>query len=229
MFFQKKSLLLFSGILFFCALGQAQELPKGFVYLHQIDDSILQKMDFSTSDNFVGIPIEGYHGSQIICTKAAADSLKKVQYSLQEKYPHYVLQVMDAYRPAKGVWHIKRWADNLHDQGTKAKYYPDIDKKEVKKFMASKNSPHSRGSTVDVAIIDTTTGKSVDYGPKKFGKASHFDYPDLTQMQRDNRLMLRRLMTAQGFKSLNSEFWHFTLAHEPFPHTYFDFDIVNAK
>ena len=228
MFSKKKFVLIALLMIFLCSLGQTQELARGFVYLHQVDDSILQKMDFSTPDNFVGIPIEGYHGSQIICTRAAAEALKKVQKSLQEKYPHYTLQVMDAYRPAKAVRHIKRWVDNLQDQNTKAKYYPDIDKKEVKKFMASKNSPHSRGSTIDVAIVETSTRKSVDYGPKKFGKPSHFDYPHLTEEQRENRLMLRNLMTAQGFKPLNSEFWHFTLVNEPFPYTYFDFDIVEA-
>ena len=156
-----------------------------------------------------------------------AEALKKVQKALKEKYPSYCLQVMDAYRPAKGVRHIKRWVDNHNDQTTKPKYYPDVDKKELKKFMASKRSPHSRGSTVDVAIVDETTGKSLDYGPKKFGKASHFDYPELSETQRNNRLMLRDLMMAQGFKPLNIEFWHFTLANEPFPFTYFDFDIQN--
>ncbi len=34
-------------------------------------------------------------------------------------------------------------------------------------------------------------------------------------------------MTAHGFKSMSTEWWHFTLENEPYPDTYFDFPVAH--
>ena len=36
---------------------------------------------------------------------------------------------------------------------------------------------------------------------------------------------LRSNMEKHGFVAYEEEWWHYTLANEPFPSTYFDFDI----
>lgn len=204
-------------------------LPSGFVYLSDIDPSISQQLSFSSKDNFVGNPLDGYEGHEVICTKALADRLKKVQASLKKAHPNYSLKILDAYRPARAVEHIKRWARDLTDQKTKAKYYPDIDKKDLLgTFVAAKRSSHSRGSTVDLVIMDEKTGQ-LDFGPDYFGDYPHINYKGLTQTQKKNREMLRKLMLQHGFKPYDAEFWHFTLKDEPFPKTYFDFKIPNAR
>ena len=41
-----------------------------------------------------------------------------------------------------------------------------------------------------------------------------------------NRMILREIMTSHGFKPLAEEWWHFTLADEPYPDTYFDFPVM---
>ena len=40
-----------------------------------------------------------------------------------------------------------------------------------------------------------------------------------------NRAILRDVMVAAGFVPYDKEWWHFTLSAEPFPETYFDFEI----
>ena len=35
-------------------------------------------------------------------------------------------------------------------------------------------------------------------------------------------------MEACGFNSYEWEWWHYTLKHEPYPNTYFDFPITHA-
>jgi D-alanyl-D-alanine dipeptidase len=40
-----------------------------------------------------------------------------------------------------------------------------------------------------------------------------------------NRMTLLRLMQQRGFVNYDREFWHFTLANEPHPTTYFEFPI----
>jgi D-alanyl-D-alanine dipeptidase len=72
-----------------------------------------------------------------------------------------------------------------------------------------------------------TTEKEVDMGGTfdYFGELSHPDYTGITEEQYENRMILRDAMTAHGFEPLETEWWHFTLADEPFPDTYFDFPV----
>ncbi len=208
--------------------AQAQNLPKGFAYLHTVDKSIHQKLDFATDDNCIGKKLDGYQGNQAICTLALAQELKKAQVSLKTINPNYSLRIEDAYRPVSAVEHIKRWAADPNDNKTKEKCYPDLDKKDLPgKYVAAGKSSHSRGSTVDVVIIDTRTGEMLDFGPTFFGNYAHYQYSGLTEIQKQNRLLLRNLMLKFKFKPYDAEFWHFTLKNEPFPKTYFDFDIKN--
>jgi D-alanyl-D-alanine dipeptidase len=58
-----------------------------------------------------------------------------------------------------------------------------------------------------------------------FHSLSHTENPELTPQQRANRLLLKSLMDKYGFKNLAEEWWHYTLRDEPFPKTYFDFEI----
>lgn len=213
----------------FCFQARAVEtganiLPKGFVYLEDIDPTIHQKVSFFTDENILGVPADGYEAKRIICTKEAALALQKVQKKLKEQ--GLCLSIWDAYRPERAVKHIQRWARDLKDQKTKAIYYPDISKEEILgTFVAGKSSSHSRGSTVDLIILDDKTKEPLDFGPRTFGEASFSYSPKATKAQQQNRIMLRKIMMAHGFKPYNKEFWHFTLKNEPFPNTYFDFPV----
>lgn len=60
-------------------------------------------------------------------------------------------------------------------------FYPEVDKSELfdKGYIAAK-SGHSRGSTVDLTIVDMMTGREVDMGGgfDYFGELSHPDYTE---------------------------------------------------
>jgi D-alanyl-D-alanine dipeptidase len=199
-------------------------LPKGFVYLEDIDPTIDQKVEFATDNNILGVPADGYEAGRAICTKETALVLVNVQKKLKKK--GLCLRVCDAYRPARAVEHIKSWARDLSDQKTKARYYPNISKEDILgTFVAANRSSHSRGSTVDVLLVDDATKEPLDFGPDGFGEESFTYCSTLTKEQQANRLMLRKIMLTHGFKPYNKEFWHFTLKDEPFPETYFDFPV----
>ena len=124
-----------------------------------------------------------------------------------------------------------RWAEDVADTLMKTAYYPDIKKKNLFKegYIAAK-SGHSRGSTVDLTVLslkEGRTGDELDMGSPYdfFGEVSWPDHADLSPDQRANRLLLRRLMIQYGFKPYDKEWWHFTLADEPFPDTYFKFPV----
>ena len=222
-------------------------LPEGFVYLDELDKTIEVSMRYISSENFVGSPIDGYKAARIIMTKPTAEALCKVQKELAAE--GYSLVVYDAYRPQKAVNHFVRWGKDLTESAMKAKYYPNVNKKEVFDlgYVAIK-SGHSRGSTVDLTIIrkgekvkqPTLQTRSingqeipflddgtVDMGSSfdLFDEASHHESPKISENYHTMRRYLRAKMEKHGFKPLTDEWWHYTLKNEPFPNTYFDFDI----
>ncbi len=198
-------------------------LPGGFVYVDEVDPTIMQEIEFATANNLVGIPLKGYETGRAICTKVVADVLHQIQKKLKKK--GLSLCILDAYRPQRAVEHIKHWAKDLTDQKTKARFYPNIEKREILgAFVAAKRSSHSRGSTVDILIADAHTKERLDFGPDGFGESDTY-LSTLTPIQQKNRLFLREIMMAHGFKPYDKEFWHFTFRQEPFPKTYFDFPI----
>ena len=54
----------------------SNELHKDFVYLSDIDSTILQSARYFSSENFVGERLIGYNKATIILTKQTADRLK---------------------------------------------------------------------------------------------------------------------------------------------------------
>ena len=74
------------------------------------------------------------------------------------------------------------------------------------------------------------TGKEVDMGGPfdLFSELSHPYYRGITEEQYENRMLLQRVMVRNGFKPISCEWWHFMLADEPYPDTYFEFPVSSA-
>lgn len=200
----------------------------GFVLVTDVIPDVILEMRYYSTFNFVGERIDSYKAPVAYLTKEAAAALAKVSEDLMEQ--GYRIKIYDAYRPQSAVNHFKVWAADLEDTRMKEYFYPELDKSVLfyKGYIASK-SGHSRGSTVDLTIVDMKTGREVDMGGgfDFFGEISHPSRTEgLTQAQINNRYILHDAMVANGFKALSTEWWHFTLADEPYPDTYFDFPIT---
>lgn len=114
----------------------------------------------------------------------------------------------------------------------------------------AKKSGHTRGSTVDLTIIKRgkdlypiplyqkytlKDGRTIlirDDGTERMcghfdllDEASHHDTSLVDAECLSSRDLLRRVMGKSGFRPLHEEWWHYTLINEPFPDTYFDFDV----
>jgi len=227
----------------------SQDIPDGFVEIREVIPDVILDLRYLTYHNFLGVPVDGYKAEKCYLTKAAADSLAKVQAELRKF--NLSLKIYDAYRPQRAVDHFVSWAKDLSDTLTKKEFYPTVNKDRlfIDGYIADK-SGHSRGSTIDLTIVpfplpsqpefDTdnqcecfeSTEKrfkdnSIDMGTgfDCFHSLSHTGNIELTPQQRANRLLLTSLMDKYGFKNLAEEWWHFTLRNEPFPNTYFDFEI----
>jgi D-alanyl-D-alanine dipeptidase len=57
-----------------------------------------------------------------------------------------------------------------------------------------------------------------------FNEIAHTN-ANVSASARANRRQLLNLMQQRGFVNYDLEFWHFTLAGEPYPSTFFDFPI----
>jgi D-alanyl-D-alanine dipeptidase len=209
------------------ASGASAALPHDFVYLDAVVPDIRTDMRYSGRHNFVGQRIDGYLAPRAILTREAANALEQVQAELR---PFGLgLLVFDAYRPQRAVDHFVRWAENLDDAVMKDRYYPDVDKANLFRdgYIAAR-SGHSRGSTVDLTIIDAASGDELDMGtPWDFFDPSSAPLSAAVfAEQRANRMLLRSLMLKYNFEPVTEEWWHFTLVEEPYPNTYFDFPIT---
>lgn len=197
-----------------------------FVLLSDYVPGIVQEIRYFSTYNFVGDRIDGYEEPVALLTREAARALKDV--ANQANTMGFRLKVFDAYRPDRAVRHFTFWGIEDLDLRMKPFFYPKLEKQELfQKGYIAKQSSHSRGSTVDLTLLDMATGKEVDMGSPfdLFDPLSHPDSKEVTEEQYDNRMLLQRLMMRAGFEPLDCEWWHFTLAGEPFPETYFDFPV----
>ena len=197
----------------------------GFVSVSDVIPDVLLDVRYYSTYNFVGERIDGYEAPLVLLTREAAAALALVNADLRRKGLRLVLY--DGYRPQQAVDHFVRWAEN-EDESMRPVFYPDVDKADLftRGFIA-RRSGHSRGSTIDLTLLDEKSGALLDMGGPFdfFGPLSHPDFPGITPQQRANRYLLRDAMLARGFKPLSTEWWHFTLVDEPYPDTYFDFPV----
>lgn len=197
-----------------------------FVVLADYVPAIVQEIRYHSTYNFVGERIDGYEEPIALMTRDAARALKDVSNDLNAFGMR--LKVFDAYRPVRAAKHFVLWSIDDLDLRMKPFFYPDLSKEDLflKGYVARKSS-HSRGSAVDLTLLDMETGKELDMGSPfdLFGEVSHPDYRGITDEQFENRMTLREAMITHGFEPLDCEWWHFTLANEPFPDVYFDFPV----
>ena len=198
----------------------------GFVLLSDLVPGIVQEIRYYSTYNFIGDCIDGYEEPVALLTKEAARALKAA--SNQAMVSGYRLKIFDAYRPANAVRHFVLWGIEDLDLRMKPFFYPDLEKAELfeQGYIASMSS-HSRGSTVDLTLLDMATGKELDMGSPfdYFSELSHPDSKDVTPEQHRNRMFLQDLMVRNGFEPIDCEWWHFTLKNEPYPDTYFEFPV----
>ena len=197
-----------------------------FVLLSDYVPGIVQEIRYYSTYNFVGDRIDGYEEPVAILSKEAARALKGV--ANEANAMGYRLKIFDAYRPARAVRHFVFWGIEDLDLRMKPFFYPQLEKQVLfQRGYIAKESSHSRGSTVDLTLLDMGTGKEVDMGSPfdLFDPISHPYCREVTDEQYDNRMLLQNLMVRAGFEPIDCEWWHFTLRDEPFPETYFDFPV----
>ena len=237
--------LLISAALLSCSKKKAVAPDmdsSGFVNLTDVvPDAIIEARYFGTY-NFVGARIDGYLEPTALMTREAADALRAVSDEVVKQ--GYRLKVYDAYRPQQAVDHFVKWGKDIADTLMRQYFYPHEEKAYLfERGYIAETSGHTRGSTIDLTLLDMASGKELDMGGVHdwVGIESHPDYggnpdtgeyngdADITREQFCNRMILRRAMLNHGFKPYDCEWWHFTLIDEPYPDTYFNFPLKTLE
>ncbi|MCL9781582.1 M15 family metallopeptidase [Vibrio sp. S4M6] len=227
--------------------------PETFVEVKKMIPDMQLDIRYDTAYNFVGQKINGYLSPVCLLTKQAAEALKNVEAQLVPM--GLTLKAYDCYRPQRAVNNFIEWASNVEDTKMKQAFYPNVDKTALfAEGYIAERSGHSRGSTIDLTIVPLNSqvpnlskvslqdscileknkrapDNSLDFGSGYdcFSPVSHPDYANISAQAKANRLLLRTLMMEAGFMPLDTEWWHFTLADEPYPNTYFNFPVDHIK
>jgi len=225
----------------------AEPLPAGFVRLRELAPSIAQDIRYATPFNFTGAAVPGYGRAECVLTREAANALVRAEKRLARQ--GYGLKLFDCYRPARAVAAFNEWVKRPDAADLGRVFHPGIARGDlVAKGYIAGNSSHSRGSTVDAGLVragEAALPTPVDAGPCDgplatrpretsldlgtsfdcFSEKSALRHPGVASEARRNRETLAAAMAAEGFRGYRKEWWHFTLAKEPFPKTPFDFPI----
>jgi D-alanyl-D-alanine dipeptidase len=213
--------------LFFSMSVAMAKVPSGFISLNDVCPSMKIHMSYATVENFTGEVVAGYKAKKAYLAKGPAEALCLVQAEAQKK--GLSLKIYDSYRPVKAVAFFQAWAQKAEtNPQIKALFYPTFTRLELfEQGYIAKQSSHSRGSAVDLTLVEAESGRSLDMGSAfdYFDDLSNTDSPKVTDDQKKNRMILKDLMEGKGFKNFSQEWWHYSFRPEPYPDQYFDFDV----
>jgi D-alanyl-D-alanine dipeptidase len=225
----------------------------GFVDLADVAPGIRVDLRYAGADNFVGRPVRGYGAARCLVTRRAAAALSRAERALEAR--GYRLVVYDCYRPKRAVDDLVAWAKAGPATAVAPDHNPAVPKGELlKRGYIAPRSAHSRGSTVDVTleslaselvgrVREISTARdcrdvqgqlapdgTLDMGTTYdcFDERAHAA-ADVSPEARKNRDLLAAALGREGFVGYSNEWWHFTLAKEPFPDTAFDFEIAPRR
>ncbi len=216
--------------------AHAQGLPGGFVYLRDVDPSIIQDMRYASSNNFVGHPLAGYGAAECVVKRAVAEKLKVIQAELAKQ--DLSLKMFDCYRPARAVADMFAWSQSGRETPAGRRYNPAFRKADLFRLgYVATHSQHSTGAALDLTLVDLKADNSARFDPAKayadctapaemrapegsIDMGTGYDCsdikantaaPSITSEQRRWRKALVAAMAREGFVNYSKEWWHFSL------------------
>jgi len=225
-----------AGLSASATMAAAQTLPGGFVYLRDIDPTIIQDMRYATTNNFVGRELKGYEAGECIVTRNVGAALKRVQQDLAQR--GLSLKMFDCYRPQRAVDDMYAWAQDGRETPAQRRYNPKFSKKDLFKLgYIARRSGHSTGAALDLTLVQLPAASSPAFNPKlayadctapenlcapeaSVDMGTGYDCSDekantaskaITPEQRKWRDTLVSAMAKQGFVNYRLEWWHFSL------------------
>ena len=204
-------IMLFLAVISMGCLAQQSATAKrmaeqGMVDVLSVDSTIQVSLMYSRADNFTGKVLYTDLREAYLHPKAAA-AVAKAQQALKKLRPELSLKIYDATRPMsvqQKMWNAVA--------GTSKNIYVSNPR--------NGGGMHNYGLEVDITLCKAATGDTLDMGTKVdfLGSYAHIDNEAalvsrhiITKEAKQNRELLRKVMTEAGFKPLKTEWWHFNL------------------
>jgi D-alanyl-D-alanine dipeptidase len=230
----------------------AQGLPGDFVFLRDVDPTIIQDIRYAGANNFTGRPIAGYDAAECVVKREVGVRLKAVQQELARQ--RLSLKMFDCYRPARAVADMVAWSRNGKETAAERRYNPAFSKADLFRLgYIATHSGHSTGAAVDLTLVDLGADNSRKFDPAKdyadctapaaarapegsVDMGTGYDCSDVkahtaassvTPAQRRWRSTLVAAMARQGFANYSKEWRHFSLPGAG--GAAYDFPIVRAR
>jgi len=162
-----------------------------FVNLKDYSDDFVYDMKYATDDNFLKSKV--YDCAECYLRLKTVSGLIEANKEFIRK--GYRIKIYDCYRPLD--IQIKMW-----EIVSNPTYVAD----------PAKGSIHNRGGAVDITLV-ALAGKELDMGTTfdHFGIEASHNYSKLSRAVKENRRLLKSVMTAANFNSFDSEWWHYNL------------------
>ena len=162
-----------------------------FVNLKDYSQDFAYDMKYATTDNFLKAKV--YDCAKCFLRLKTVKALIEANKTFAKK--GYKIKVFDCYRPLdiqRKMWEIVSNPEYVANP--------------------AKGSIHNRGGAVDITLVDCK-GKELDMGTPFdfFGKEASHNYTDISQEIKENRVLLKKIMTEANFNSFDSEWWHYNL------------------
>jgi D-alanyl-D-alanine dipeptidase len=215
--------------------AQSPKLPGDFVFLRDIDPTILQDIRYAGSNNFVGRQLSGYDSAECVVKRQVGLALKLVQQELAQQ--NLSLKMFDCYRPARASHDMVLWAQNGRETPAERRFNPAFSKRDLFRLgYIAEHSQHSTGAALDLTLVDLAADNSAAFDPAKVyadctaavsarapegsvDMGTGYDCSDtkantasrtITPEQRRWRNLLKSAMAKQGFANYSKEWWHFS-------------------
>ena len=225
-----------TGLALGVTAASAQTLPGGFVYLRDIDPTIIQDIRYASANNFMGRPLAGYGAAECVVKREVGLALKNIQQELARQ--KLSLKMFDCYRPARAVADMVAWSKNGQETAAERRYNPAFSKADLFRLgYIATHSQHSTGAALDLTLVDLSADNSAKFDPAKayadctapaaarapegsIDMGTGYDCSDvqahtaatsITPVQRRWRNRLVAAMGRQGFVNYSKEWWHFSL------------------
>tara|TARA_B100001971_G_C18268036_1_gene596473 strand:- start:45952 stop:46611 length:660 start_codon:yes stop_codon:yes gene_type:complete len=212
-------------------INTTSKIPNDFIILNHELPEITYRIDYATKENFTGDIVPGYHAKLAYFSSPATNALNNARNNFLKD--NFEIIIFDTYRPMQAVkYFYQDWINTPINTELQNIYFPNLTKNDLFEIgYLSKKSTHCRGSTIDMGLINKKTKELIDFGTifDFFGELSHTENSNITKEQKEMRTYLTKVMSEAGFKNYSMEWWHFTLENEPYPDTYFDFEIKDKN
>lgn len=171
---------------------------KGWTNIKDLDKTVALDIKYATSDNFTKAQI--YDCPACYLRPSVAKAIVKIHNELKNK-GYGGLKMFDCYRP-------RPYQQRLWDKVPDARYVTP----------PAKGSQHNRGAAVDLTIVDKN-GKDLDMGTPYdfFGERAYHTFTGLPPAIQANRTLLKSTMERHGFRSIRTEWWHYSYKGKEFP------------